>query len=109
LRSLDAGNLRRQNGPISSVGKFDPAPLARITVDGSAMRVDCATEARHIEIDGQRTTIAMERPFWQKTEAIAATRGVDWLDVTADLLRGKPATVGRAKWLRVAILCADER
>lgn len=70
---------------------------------------NCSTEARHIDIAGLRTTIAMEASFWSKTELLADREGIDWRDVAEQFLAGKPKNIGRAKWLRVAILCAEDK
>lgn len=61
-------------------------------------------EARHVVSDGIRTTVAIESPFWDAIEAIAKEEGIGWKEWTARRLSSRPAQVGRASWLRVAVL-----
>lgn len=61
-------------------------------------------ETRHIIVNDKRTSVALERPFWEALDRIAVTKGMTWLEWVAMHLSAKPENSGRAGWLRVAIL-----
>jgi len=61
-------------------------------------------EARHVVSDGIRTTVAIESPFWAAIEAIAKEEGIGWKEWTARRLASRPVQIGRASWLRIAVL-----
>ena len=67
-----------------------------------ALLGNSALECRHLMADGSRTSIALEVAFWQAVERQAA--GMGWREWAEAQLRNKPADVGRARWLRVAVL-----
>jgi predicted DNA-binding ribbon-helix-helix protein len=63
-----------------------------------------ALETRHIESAGKKTTLALERAFWRALENRAAKVGQDWQKWTATALIDRPASIGKARWLRVHLL-----
>lgn len=67
-----------------------------------ALLGNSALECRHLTAGGIRTSIALEVAFWQAVERQAAGSG--WREWTQERLRRKPAQIGRARWLRVAVL-----
>lgn len=67
-----------------------------------ALLGNSALECRHLVADGIRTSIALEVAFWQAVERQAEGQG--WREWTEEQLRDKPAEIGRARWLRVAVL-----
>ena len=67
-----------------------------------ALLGNSALECRHLTADGIRTSIALEIAFWQAVERQAG--GTGWREWTAAQLKAKPAQIGRARWLRVAVL-----
>jgi len=62
-----------------------------------------AYECRHIQIEGNRTSIALESLFWQQAEALARTKGINWQQWVADTLKNN-LNGSRASRLRLAIL-----
>jgi predicted DNA-binding ribbon-helix-helix protein len=62
-----------------------------------------AYECRHIQIEGYRTSIALEPLFWQQAEAIAQTKGIKWQQWVSDTLENN-LNGSRASRLRLAIL-----
>lgn len=61
-------------------------------------------ETRHLMCGDIRTCIAIEPQFWKVADQQAAARGIAWHDLANIWLEFKPADMGRARWLRVAIL-----
>lgn len=67
-----------------------------------ALLRNSALECRHLTADGTPTTIALEKAFWRAVERQAGASG--WREWTATQLKAKPEEIGRARWLRVAVL-----
>lgn len=67
-----------------------------------ALLGNSALECRHLTVDGTRTSIALEVAFWRAAERQAGASG--WREWTAARLKAKPEQIGRARWLRVAVL-----
>ena len=61
-------------------------------------------ECRHIGKGESRTSIAIEPQFWQAAEKVAHGAGMNWKEWADQQLSNKPQQIGRASWLRVAIL-----
>lgn len=62
-------------------------------------------ENRHIHIDGKRTSISMERVYWQSIEFMAAGSNTDWEDETVKILKHQPSSYkSRSAFLRYAIM-----
>lgn len=64
-----------------------------------ALLGNSAVECRHLLMNGNRTSIALEVAFWRLME-----RRGDWRAWALAQLQDKPEQVGRARWLRVRIL-----
>ena len=58
---------------------------------------------RHIAAP-HRTTIRLERAFWQSIDLLAEKTGRTWSDWVATELACKPVGTGAASWLRVRCL-----
>ncbi len=58
---------------------------------------------RHIAAP-HRTTIRLERQFWQSIDLLAEKAGRNWSEWVATELTGKPVGIGAASWLRVRCL-----
>jgi len=56
---------------------------------------------KHIGYGADRTTVALERTFWEAIDRLGNGDAVSW---TAHQLESRPATVGRASWLRQQVL-----
>jgi predicted DNA-binding ribbon-helix-helix protein len=61
-------------------------------------------ERRHIWRGENRTSIALEPQFWQAADRLAQGNCITWTEWAEEQLSGKPDDIGRASWLRVAIL-----
>lgn len=71
-------------------------------------------DARHMEkrsmrIDGHRTSVALEPPFWEALEAMARQRGVSLPQLFGDLQRTWPAGASLASGLRCEALAFVQR
>lgn len=64
----------------------------------------CAMQARHIHLNTKRTTIALEQAFWQEVDSRAQEVGQSWQRWTGFALEDRPASIGKARWLRVKLL-----
>ena len=62
------------------------------------------TETRHLTINGIRTTILLETPFWELADKAAANSGEQWYEWAIHRLEDKPPKTSRAGWLRLAVL-----
>lgn len=62
------------------------------------------TETRHIRLNGYRTTVALEMPFWWQLEAKAKSIGISWQEWAKQHLKTMPTGCNRASWLRVSVL-----
>ena len=60
--------------------------------------------ARHIDNSGKRTTLALEKAYWQLIDSQAQAAGRTWQGWASEALKGRPADVGKARWLRVKLL-----
>ena len=57
---------------------------------------------KHIGIGQQRTTLALEPPFWTVIEALAGDNGARaWTEAQ---LQHRPDTIGQASWIRQQVL-----
>jgi len=61
-------------------------------------------ERRHFIYDGTDTTIALDRIFWMIIDGICKWRNISWERWAIQHLNSKPANVGRARWLRNAVV-----
>ena len=61
-------------------------------------------QARHIHIGGKQTTIALEQAFWREADIQAGKVGQSWQQWAEYLLESRPASIGKARWLRVHLL-----
>jgi len=68
------------------------------------MALLCNLEARYLNLDGKRTSIALESIFWKVAERQAKAVSMDWRQWVQHEL--KVPHKGRASALRVAILKA---
>lgn len=51
-----------------------------------------------------RTTLRLEREFWERIDHLADSSGLTWRDWVARVLADKPDGVGSASWLRVTCM-----
>lgn len=63
-------------------------------------------ECRHLVIDAQRTSIALEPEFWAVADKLSSANGIGWHEWALHRLSKVEASRGRASLLRVAILKA---
>ena len=57
---------------------------------------------KHIALGQERTTLALEPPFWEAIALLAGNGGVNaWIEKQ---LAAKPETEGRASWVRQRVL-----
>lgn len=68
------------------------------------MALLCNLEARYLNLDGRRTSIALESLFWVEVEKQAAAGALSWRQWVQQELEANHK--GRASALRVAILRA---
>jgi predicted DNA-binding ribbon-helix-helix protein len=63
-----------------------------------------AIRKRSVTIDGHKTSISLEEPFWNEIKAIASQKKTSIKDLITDIDRGKQAEANLSSSLRVFIL-----
>jgi predicted DNA-binding ribbon-helix-helix protein len=59
---------------------------------------------RSLTLSGHRTSVTLEPPFWEAFEAMAAERGQSLNALAAAIDAARPAGLGLASALRLAVL-----
>ena len=54
---------------------------------------------RHLTLPTHETSVLLERTFWDTVDALAGKEG--WQSWAIDILKDKPADIGRATWIRI--------
>jgi predicted DNA-binding ribbon-helix-helix protein len=83
-----------------------PKKVAKST-GGKKSHIDFALQTRHIDTDGKRTTIALEKAFWRQADIHAERVGQSWQQWAAGMLEDRPSNIGKARWLRVRLLVGE--
>ena len=55
---------------------------------------------RHLTLPTHETSVELERTFWDTVDGLAKERNQGWQDWVKDILKDKPADIGRATWIR---------
>jgi predicted DNA-binding ribbon-helix-helix protein len=74
-----------------------------ISSGADILSLSAKMQTRHIYIGGKRTTIALEQAFWRELDRQAQSGGQSWQRWIAFALDGRPANIGKARWLRVRL------
>jgi|TARA_R110000765_G_scaffold60125_3_gene116323 predicted DNA-binding ribbon-helix-helix protein len=53
---------------------------------------------RHLTLPNLETSVLLERTFWDTVDILAGKEG--WQSWVTDILKDKPADIGRATWIR---------
>jgi predicted DNA-binding ribbon-helix-helix protein len=59
-------------------------------------------ESRNLNIEGKRTSIALEAPFWKEVDLLATSDNLSWQQWISNTL--KRSQGGRASSIRVSVL-----
>ena len=61
---------------MGAPGKDDPAQSLNGDLRGNQMRTTSATAKHSVVIEGHRTSVSLEAPFWEALREIARERGM---------------------------------
>lgn len=92
-----------KNARGAKIGPKNRAKNAVVAIDQFALK------ARHIDIGGNRTTIALEQAFWREVDQHAERAGQSWQHWIEYALEGRTDNIGKARWLRVLLLAIDKK
>ena len=55
---------------------------------------------RHLTLPNLETSVLLERTFWDSVDGLAQRDNKSWQYWVRDILKDKPADIGRATWIR---------
>lgn len=55
---------------------------------------------RHLTLPNLETSVLLERTFWDSVDGLAQRDNKSWQSWVRDILKDKPADIGRATWIR---------